>query len=60
MTANKPYVKDSSVNARECRTNGLAKRLVPLIMSKHYISVIVFWPDMADIYYQSEVGVVNE
>ena len=24
------------------------------------ISVFIFWPDMADIHYQSEVGVVNE
>ena len=51
----KPYVKEGTMNAREYRTECLAKRLLPFIRSKHNISDVIFWPDMAAIHYQSEV-----
>ena len=51
----KPYVKKGTMNAREYRIECLAKRLLPFLKSKHNISNVIFWPDMAAIHYQSEV-----
>ena len=58
MTANKPYVKEVSVNARGYWTDCLARRTLLFIKSRHHISVIIFWPDMADIYFQKEERVM--
>ena len=46
--------------AGESGTDCLARRRLPFIKGRHHISIIIFWPNMADIYYENGVGVVKE
>ena len=60
MSENKPFVKEGSMFADEYRTDCSARKMLPFIKSRRHISIIIFSPDMADIYYKSELGVINE
>ena len=43
----KPYFKRGSMKADEYLRECLVKRLLPFLKSKHQLSDVLFWPDMA-------------
>ena len=51
----KPYVKRGSMKADEYLRECLVKRLLPFLKSKHQLSDVLFWPDMASIHYEKNV-----
>ena len=48
------------MNAGEYQIDCLAKRLLPLIMSRHNISVIIFWPDKSRIHVNAFMASVRQ
>ena len=51
----KPYLTSHYMTADEYRKECLSKRLLPFLKSKHKLSDILFWPDMASIHYAKSV-----